>query len=216
MSIVKHTRSSIDFSESDGESDTGGLLNAMQQLAWERDIDLTKGKGFVPPMQITEEEEKPSSAKEESAPALDKDCSDATSKEKDIPEQYNMKDLSSTNTKHRSKRVAPSPDNSAPNSAGSQGKEQGDTQSLAKTKTKTKTDWSGRTPKPSSNRQFQSASGSKSSKNSKKPTKEKDKKKKKIFTISGSRSSLNSASSLTSLLNVNDNRKEVNDDNSEF
>ena len=52
---------------SSGNLDDGSLMTAMSQLAWEKDIDLTKGKAFIQEDQIKEEQPETQSTRGSSA-----------------------------------------------------------------------------------------------------------------------------------------------------
>jgi hypothetical protein len=188
--------------------DGGGLMNAMSQLAWAKDIDLTKGKQFEG--QTTGKDNSKSNGKAGGGgidnPAFTKDSenenannNDKKSKKEDIGTQElkggGVKPWRSSKVGPDTNSISPSPD-----SDGSQGHLIKDANKGSKSNkiAKDKNLPKGRPPVDKARRD--GSSGSKESKDSAFCEEKPVEKRKKSVAITGSRSSLNSASSLTSLL----------------
>ena len=209
----------MSFMEAEDDGTADGLISAMTQLAWEKDIDLTKGKSYAaaPPSTIKEEVEVKAKAK---TPLIGKDNNkrrkdpghdnpglvlnaELKMQGDDKGEQVKMKEVKASPGVGRGTKVSPV------DIAGKPPKADG-AKNINKDKSKKA---GGRTPSARS-----SSGGSKDSAFS-----EGDKSGRKTaanIALSGSRSSLNSASSLTSLLHAWDGKKEKKDskdqDQSEF
>ncbi len=200
------------------ESAAGGLMAAMNQLAWEKDIDLTKGKQFSKQEYTIKEEEESSGQTRTSSPGdgtpLLKDSaklekSTANRKDTASPKKTSSggdSGKTATPVGHRSSKVHPEEKTRPPQPPN---KTQKKTENKPQSGTTKKLP-----PRPPS------ARGSSGASNDSKDSafSESERGRRQNIAISGSRSSLNSASSLTSLLHAHawDGKEPKKPDNSEF
>ena len=200
-----------------------GLISAMAQLAWEQDIDLTKGKTFnkrnstSPILEEGEANSSTNSSAGDRTPLLRSTeglktvanlgidnpltVSDGLPPVPKSKKDLEMKEMRSSGPALRSPKVAPqdSPAN-------------GDPKAKKKKKAEKLAEKLDKSSKPPSAR-----SGSGRSKDSKDSSLSEERTRQRVnLAVTGSRSSLNSASSLTSLLHAWDSKTKNTSDDSEF